>query len=194
MAIEQQQRKNKSNEKAFFKESPAQKVSAGITTNGASPAGVAWAGSSKLLPSRRVSRILPAYRVSRRLPVSRQLTAYPNGFPYPASLPRIPPAAAPLPLRPPSPSYRRLHILCILWTGDSPSSPCHCGLPLPPIAGSGAKHHLHPGSWGLLPQTTLQNLSKIGVFLQNFLRITIASDPFLFFLSFQLPGCLPRVK
>jgi len=184
MAIEQQQRKNKSNEKAFFNESPAQKVSAGITTNGASPAGVAWAGSSKLPPSRQVSRIPPASRVSRPLPV------YPARFLYPARFPRIPPAscipptAAPLPLWPPSPSYRRLHILCILWTGDSPSSPCHCGLPLPPIAGSGAKHHLHPGSWGLLPQTTLQKPSKIGAFLQDLLRITIASDPFLFFLSF----------
>ena len=181
MAIEQQQRKNKSNEKAFFKESPAQKVSAGITTNGASPAGVAWAGSSKLLPSRQVFRILPAsrsppasrippaYRVSRPLPVSRPLTVYPAGFLYPARLPRIPTASRILPA---SRVSRR------------PPRPCHCGLPLPPIAGSGAKHHLHPGSWGLLPQTTLQKPSKIGVFLQNFLRITIASDPFLFFLSF----------
>jgi len=109
MAIEQQQRKNKSNEKAFFNESPAQKVSAGITTNGASPAGVAWAGSSKLLPSRRVSRILPASRVSRPLPV------------YPARFPCIPPASR---------VSRRLPV------SRRPPRPCHCGLPLPPIAGS----------------------------------------------------------
>ena len=129
MAIEQQQRKNKSNEKAFFNESPAQKVSAGITTNGASPAGVAWAGSSKLPPSRQVSRIPPASRVSRRLPVSRPLPAYPAGFLSPAdrrapatvaSLSLLSPAPhslhpvdwglplLALPLRPPSPSYRRL--------------------------------------------------------------------------------------
>jgi len=98
MAIEQQQRKNKIKQKRLStEESPAQKVSAGITTNGPSPPGVACAKLSKFPPPLPPSLppLSPPLPCCQPLCHSAPRTTSPRAPTLPPPLP-----APPLPRRP----------------------------------------------------------------------------------------------